>query len=838
MSEYPGLQFISNKFGDELLYEVNRTSFDRLGASQVFQRHFGNRFEHTDSLYIIIGTDSGLLPAWILNKGIPEGTRYLFIELPEVIAALGTSLGTLTEEPRLAVTTPDAWESLKDDFQFSDYACLESISVTASIGAQDAYLSNYRTIQRQTQQAIEQFIWKTSYQLGSQVFVKRHIENLGENRVPAIVLNNAFCGRTAVILGGGPSLDDLIPWVKENRDRVAVIAVSRISRRLIECDIQPDIVVSIDPNPVSFDVSKEALRFDQGTLLANAYHVSTPLLAQWRGPSVYFGPRYPWLTTANPDNTRHHGPTVTNAAFAMAVDMGFETIIFAGLDLCYSREGHTHAKGSNERQAGPLLGSDDMQVETNGGWFADTNHAFAEAITTMGQQAQEATRRGYTLINSAIAAAKIANIQYCAIEELPKPAISEPPESIIARHLPQDAHADRLQHYKNAKRELASINGRLRSMSKLAVEALECNDGLFGRNGKQADFKYKNRMDKIERRLDRDFKDLAPLIKSFGVRTFLRLVRPDKDKEWSDEEIEYWGRGYYQSYKVSAETLLDIVASAQERLSSRMEELSPQPNLDVLLRQWDKDGTPGRAQVLLENNPNPDLREQGELQERIQKFEGILGNNDTQQARQCAERYTLAPVRARLSWLLQHDDRDTLERIAVELAQQPGEEANELALLATGYLQELDNQHAEAMASYQKIVDLAADALAPDREYDNPNLEDALRQMSAISLNNGDIDDALLILNALTTLAPNYAPQYAELLRITGNIQEAADVYTEYLQRAPRDLSSFLRLGKLYQDAGAIDSAIWVYQHVIEEDPANDAAIQLLGSLPEDSNKS
>lgn len=837
MGEPYNLQLISNTFGDELFYEVNRNCFDRLGARNIFQRQFGDDLSRTDSLYIIIGTDSGLLPGWLLSKGLPEGSRYLFIELAEVIAALGARLNVLTEDPRVSITTPDDWQSLQEDFQFTDYACLESISVTASIAAQDAYIPEYRTIRRETQKAVDQFIWKTSYQLGSQVFVKRHIENLTENRVPAIVLNNQFAGRTAVILGGGPSLDAFIPWIKENRQRITVIAVSRISRRLLEAGLHPDIVVSIDPNSISFDVSKESLRFGRNTLLVNAYHVSTPLLAQWHGPSAYFGPRYPWLTSANPLNTQHRGPTVTNAALAMAVEMGFETIIFGGVDLCYSREGHTHAMGSNERQAGPLLGSEDTQVETNGGWLADTNHAFAEAVTTMGQQAQEAVDQGCTLINSAVTAAKIPNVRYCPIEELPKPEPSEPSTSIIARHIPQDIHADRMRHYQGVKQELAHINGRLRGMGKLALEALECNDGLFGRNGKKADFKYKKRMDKIERKLDREYKDLAPLIKNFGARTFLRLVRPDKDKEWSDEEIERWGRGYYESYKTSADLLLDLVSAAQERLAARMEELGPEPNIGLLAAQWKKDGTPGRARILLENNPSLGLNEY-ELLQNIREFEAILDNDDTQQARLCTDRYTLAPVQGRLTWLFQHHDLDALEHIATELARQSSEEANELTLLATGYLQELSDQPEEALLTYQQMIDSAAHALSPDREYDNPRLEDALRHMSAIAINQGDTQNALLILDALTSLSPNYAPQYAELLRITGNLQAAADLYTDYLQRAPHDISSFMRLGKLYQDAGAIDSAIWIYRHIVTGDPTNETALQLLDSLEKVSTNS
>lgn len=833
MIEPSSAQFLSNRFGDEYLYEVNRGGFDRLGAHTVFEGEFGSKLRETDHLYLIIGTDSGLLPAWLLAGGIPEGSRYLFIELPQVLEALGERLDRLREHPRLAICTPDAWQELDEDFQFGDYACLEAIAVSASIAAQDAYLPDYRPLLQDVQQYVETFTWKVAYQLGNQVFVRTHIENLAENRVPAVVFKDSFAGRTAVVLGGGPSLDDLLPWVIDNRERLIVIAVSRICRRLLEAELQPDIVVSIDPHPVSFDVSKELLRLDDKVLLMTAYHVSPLLLAQWHGPTTYFGPRYPWKTKANPDNLPNQGPTVTNTALAMAVELGCRTVILGGVDLCYSKEGHTHALGSNERQAGPLLGAEDVQVETNGGWLADTNHAFAQAVENIAGQAAAALERGCTLINSAAAACRIPNVDYCPIEQLPLPEPGTAVSDTVAALLPADARRDRLRHYQEVKQELARINGRLRSMAQLALDALDCNDGLFGRNGKTADFKYKKRMDKIERKLDHDYKDLAPLIKNFGARTFLRLVRPHKDKEWSEEEIERWGRAYYESYKLSADLLLDIVEQAQQRLDARLEELAATPDVERLSAQWLQDNTPGRAKILLAEHPLDGFSGAARvrLDRLLEDFEDTLSNRDTQQARWCAEKYTLAPVRSRLALLFQRQDQAALSQIAAELAQQSGQEAEELALLARGYLHELAGEPEQALGQLQRIVDSAADALRPEAQYANPRLEDALRHMCSITLQQGDPQSTLMVLDALTMLAPNYAPQYAELLRLTGQLQAAADVYTNYLQRTPGDMATLLRLGKLYQEAGAMESARWAYRHILEQDPENRSARQLLDEM-------
>mgnify|MGYP000698081664 CR=1 FL=1 len=78
----------TNLFNERFLYEVNRDSFSKISASAIFDEEFKKILFHEDSLYIIIGTDSGLLPQYIQQYGVPAGTHYLFVELPEIITQL------------------------------------------------------------------------------------------------------------------------------------------------------------------------------------------------------------------------------------------------------------------------------------------------------------------------------------------------------------------------------------------------------------------------------------------------------------------------------------------------------------------------------------------------------------------------------------------------------------------------------------------------------------------------------------------------------------------------------------------------------------------------------
>lgn len=838
-STAPVLQFIRNTYDDEVIYEVNRDAFDKVGASAQFQRQYGSLFEQEDYLFIIVGTDSGLLAQWIMKKTLPIGTRIIFVEPEAIYENVSPRLPELSDNDHIRLVTGEDWYDLKESFQFQDYAYLDHIKVVQSFASLDAYFTEYRGIHWEVQNKIKDYTWQIEFQLGSQAFVKRQVENIADNKDQAICLKESFDGKTAVLLGGGPSLDELIPWVKENRHNVTVVAVSRICRRLLQAELQPDIVVSIDPHPVSFDVSKEMLEFDEKTLLIHSFHVTPLLLAQWHGPAVYFGERLPWKSKTNGENLPNQGPTVTNTALAMSIHLGFKRIILGGVDLCYDRAGNTHASGSNESNAGPLLGNVGVQVETNGGWMADTRHSFSTAVDIMGTQAERALENNCTIINPAEGAAKIPNVEHILLANIQVAQEKQTAFETISSIIPSNTAEHRSKHYKAMLKEVAHANGRLRAISKLADDALVCNDGLFGRNGKTADFKYKKRMDKIERKLDREYKDISPLVKSFGSRRFLHLVKPDKGREWTDKEIEDWGRAYYEAYQQSAEQLLHMLEDSQQRLRSRLDEEQPQPNFAELFKQWNDDLSPGRAFVWKTHHSaqydsltDDDKAQFGTL---FDDFNDIIENQETEQALWCQNNYTLAPVRSKLQILFQQQELQELVHTSEELSKNESEEGKGLYALSKGYLAELQNDNDAAFAAYNELVDVAASKMEENEGLlpKSPELEDALRRMSGIALGLHDVDNALLILDTLSALSPTYEPQYAELLRLSGNIESAMDVYAAYLRKAPKDFVTMLKLGKLYQEVGVEDSARWAYNYVIEQDPDNEAAKALLNQLSE-----
>ncbi len=817
----PESSFLTNRFGETYLHAVNRDAFNKIGSQAVFQQQLPDNLWQEDRLHIIIGTDSGLLIRHIQNRGVPPGSRFLFIELAEVIEPVKQRISDLPAEPRITLSTPESWQQAAQDADIDTYVYLDQIQLLKSVGATDAYLPTYRDLHTSVEGDLKGWIWALRSQLASSSFIQCQLDNLAENRLPATCLKGGFSGHTAVLLAGGPSLDDILPWVRQHRDDLLVVAVSRIARRLLEDGVQPDIVCTIDPTRLSFDVSREMLNFDpQQVLLVNAYHTYPPLLSQWRGDSLFLGPAFPWSAETQDNNLPVTGPTVSNTAIALLMEMGVGQIIFAGLDLCTRADGTRYAAGSNESQAGHSLGMVGLRVPTNAGGMSDTSEDFMQSIHDIGRQAASAREQGIRLINPSPHAARITGIEYLLLEEIDLPPAPQNIRRQITALLPASDRQARLDHYQQSERELQRVENQLRKIRALSLDALRYNDGLFGRNGMAQNFKYKHKMDKVEKRLNRDFPQLSELVKRFGIRQFLRILRTD-EREWSDEEVEATGRTYYESYHDGADRLLELIKGALARLHSRIAEEDESVDLDALASQWHTDEAPGRGRVWRHHHPQATLTEQGQatLDQLVTEFNARISEQDTPHMARCRQQAGLENVASKAALLFRQGDHEGLHNLAGALGQLDSHEATELHHFVLGQLAESKGRDDDALQAYQQIGE-------------GPLLEDALSRISSLCLAHDDFDNARLAFDCLSQISPGYLPQYAELMRITGRMDEAVELYARYLEQVPEDLSTMLRLGRLYQENGVIDGARWAFDYVLEHDPDNRAAHSLRAALP------
>jgi len=819
--------FLVNEYGDRYLYPINRDTFRRIGAHTLYQKQFGDGLFREKTLHIIVGTDSGLLLTYLLKIGLPKGSRYLFVELPQVLERLNEE-GLLSGlDERIACSCEQNLQNNLVRFQVSNYLYTERINIWKSFAGSDAFLHEYPVLYWSVRNTVDAIAWQTKVELGSQVFIQRQLENLADNRVSAACLKGIFAGKTAILLAGGPSLDNILPWVRENRNDLVVLAVSRIARRLRQVGIIPDVFFSVDPHAISFDVSKEMLDFWDKSIFINSYHVHPPLLSQWQGRSLYVGKRFPWEDGGEDEFLFGSGPTVTNTAFAVAVEMGFSQIVLAGVDLCFSQQGRSHAKGSNESLAGPQFNQFDTQVETNDGSRAFTHRAMAEAIPTFAIQANLAQQSGCKTINPAAKAARIENVLYQPLSGITFEPLAEPASTLLRRTMPTDDRATRLAYYKTLLGKLTTAESKIRAIHKLANDGLKCNDGLFGRNGLKKNFKYKIRMDKVDNSLKRPaMAPYANLVKKYSLRHFVNIVRPDTDQEWSDEQIEETGRIYYEAYRDGASNLLSLLNMARQRVELRMAEEDPQTNIVKLARAWRQFEESGRVKLWEKRHTLaivhcPAASSAHEIKKLEEEFKSFMLRHDSIHLQRSYRDAAPEVARSKAHMLFKNKDHASLSGMVEGLASMEQKEALPVLHLTTGYLAELNQEPAEALDAYQQVIEMSSDMAR----------EDALRRIATLSLDLGDGKNALLALQCLSTMAPVYLPQFADLAKLLGQMQTALNAYADYLEKNPDDPVVLLKVGKLYKEIDQQQSAITVFEYLLERDPGNKDVRQLLEEL-------
>ena len=825
------INFLTNSFGEKYLYTVNKNSFVKEKSSIVFDRVFKKLLLKKDTLYIITGSDSGLLIRYLVEKGIPVGSRYVFVEPDWLIHPIYQSLDDIVWSDRIVLVGPDAVIDQSMSFSIQDYFFAGKVEFVSSLGAIDYYLEEYRQLYLNLKTAYDDLNYNLSNTVGFKPFIERQFDNIIFNQTPVSKLQNSFKNMPAVILAGGPSLDEAVDWVKENQGNIVVIAVSRISRRLQEVGIIPDFVISVDPNPNSYRVSKEVLLFDSNVTLIHGNYANTRLISQWRGRQFYFEDRFPWDCKLNVDNVSDSfGSTVSNTALNFAHVLGCGPVFLAGLDFCFSKGGYTHAQGSYEHESGPRPGELGLQLETYDGAVAYTIPGYLNSYRSI--QTQIDLYGDMDLYNVSGSSAKLNGVKWISLEEVKLEPLREEPNGIIdtcAGAFSTDTISIDLI---KVKEELHDCRSKLLEVRKLVTKALNYNARLFGRTGSAPDFSFKNQLDDIEEKLDTKYKPFSDLIKKFNAVEFLKM--PPRDREWQPEEIEEAGNVYYRAYLNGTNEIIDLVDGVSRKVHFFQDEVSEHPDIDALVDFWDGEEIPGRALLWQGRHENINLSpvQQSKMDEIAKSFYSSIEEKEDFGYGE----NILNPIRSKLQLLYRQNDLTGIHPIVEYLESvESNDHVMDLHDLAKGYICELEDNIDEALGFYLTIVDRSADLIQSGEKFDNPRLEDALLRMSDIFMSRNELDNVKLTLDALSALSEIYEPLFADFLVMVGEVQTGIDLYSEYIIRVPTDYNVMNKLARLYVDLEQKDSALWLVNHILENDPDNADASGLYTELNTDS---
>ena len=825
-SEIPSSILKTNIFNERYLYSVNRDSFSKVSANVIFDAEYKKKIFKENSLYIFIGTDSGLLPKYIQQQGIPIGTRYLFIETENVLAELHQHKLLNELDSSIVCTSYNNWEDEAKNLKIEKYSYINAIALFSAICAQHNGSEDYAELNWHIGENLQTIHWKHSVQLSTEAFIRRQIENIADLQMPAKTLENAYQGQTVIILAGGPSLHEILPWVKENRQNLIIFSVSRISKHLINTNIMPDFVFSVDPHKVSFGVSHEMLSFGKQPILVHSHHIYPALLNQWEGTNLYLGQRLPWKSSLNIENFNGAGPTVTNSALITAYHFGFDRILLAGVDLCYAKNGITHTQGSEEQLAGPKYNTTSLQVETYNGEQRETGEDFFVALQALTSQAELITKNNRTLINLSKDAAKAEGIIYTPKEKITLKTLSENPLTTANAKINSSTISSHSHYCQQVLIELEKANYHISAIDKLAIKANKINTAMYNSQGIIENYKDKKKLDKTEKILNSKHRIYSKLVKNFGVRQFLKITTPHNDeKEWEAEQAQELGKIYYDAYQSGTAEISRIIKKAIGSTKIRLEEKKENPNFQLLFNSWDNDYAYKRAEIWKKNHPNTRISE--EIKKDFLLFEKKYSDFTDQAKLELTTsiekgRSDIHSFKNKAKILFNNKRLPELNNLKDKfLADDKNKDKLDYLYLISAYIDELENKQESALDFLDRVINT-----------ENTNLlEEALTRITSISINQQNHQNAFLALQCLTQISPIYLPFYAESARILNDPDLAIDSYITYINFFPEDIVTQLKLVSLYLSYELNDPAELMLDHILKNIPNQEAALTMKKQL-------
>ena len=798
-------QFVRSARGERYLHEVNRDAFAATASAEVFERRLDVDFGAEDTLHVVVGTDSALLPRWLAGRPVGAGSHRLFVELDEYRDAVVEALAGIVDGTDASLAAASRWEEAFNGLDPARWLLGGRVVVVESVGCAAGYAPGYAALARRVRTRLGEIVHAVGARLHVQTFVDVQLRNAADNRRPAAAVGRVGEGRTAIVLGGGPSLDDHLDWILAHREALFVIAASRLSGKLAAAGLAPDVVMAVDPQDALFDISKEGLALADATLVSS-YHACAPLVQQWRGPRLYTGRALPWEVDGAPDadNVDSVGATVSHCALWLAYRWGFSEILLSGVDLCYAPGGATHARDSIESLCTALPANYETQVRTYSGRRAGTSMALRlglEELEAMGETIAGAGVRVYNLAADAARVDSIAHRESRSIRlGAPRPSLGVEPDG-----------ADDRPRLRALARELDAAARGLGTIRERCAEAARCLDGLHGTVTGTPDYRSKHALDALDRALEDEHARWMALVKRYAAFELARRVAPRGFEAMSDTELERWGRDYYRIVDAAAARLAGGVERARERVEHRLLEADPAGSIERLVDYWRRDGTLGRVEIALAAPP-PGISEPERDALALARREhaaGVASARTAYRERHTAKKHDAANALRTVALLFAERDAEDLASLAAGIGAM-GERWAPIALWAEGQRAELDGDAGTALDRYRRIVERSA--RENELGIDPPPgaerlLEDVLIRIVALQLGAGDGESALAGLAILSRLSPAYLPRRAALLALLGRPAEGAGLLEEFLGSGLGDWRAADQLAGLYRALGAGEAA-------------------------------
>ncbi|MGC5324880.1 motility associated factor glycosyltransferase family protein [Brevibacillus sp. SYSU BS000544] len=202
---------------------------------------------------------------------------------------------------------------------------------------------------------------------------------------PLQELKDLFIGEKAILVASGPSMKELIPFVKNAQKSAYVLAAGSAINGLLHHDIVPDFAASFDSSQINFEAHFKDTKYS-GPLFVGSI-VNNDILKYHKGPTIVARLSGDHITKRALPELMHFKSVPSVAVFGLQIlqYLGFSEIYLVGQDLAlvngkYYSEGVKEHKGSINQKAELLVESNSGdQVPTTYGLYPFL-HSFVELI--------------------------------------------------------------------------------------------------------------------------------------------------------------------------------------------------------------------------------------------------------------------------------------------------------------------------------------------------------------------------------------------------------------------------------------------------------------------------
>ncbi|MER2076733.1 motility associated factor glycosyltransferase family protein [Psychrobacillus psychrotolerans] len=338
-----------------------------------------------NNFVVFLGYGNGELLEQLVNSNIyKQNIHFLFIEPFSEVVRSDAHIKTFSK--------------LKDKLSFLYYKELKSFAFTAflaefigiptSIHIHPNYIKVDEPLIKSCLQVIDEGIrvqqvtnsTEAKYAVDWIVEPLLNIENTS-NAIKINALKGKFKGERAILVAAGPSLKDHIPFLQENKNGFHLFSVGSALRALLEYDIEPDYVLSMDTSLINYETHFKDLDY-RGTLIFETISNSF-IQNNHKGPLIVSKTKSDHVSSHYIENLNgftQASPSVAVFTLQVLAYLGFSEVYLVGQDLALVN-GEYYAKGVRHHEAVKSV-REELRVENNQGNLVGTTRALKIFLDT------------------------------------------------------------------------------------------------------------------------------------------------------------------------------------------------------------------------------------------------------------------------------------------------------------------------------------------------------------------------------------------------------------------------------------------------------------------------